>query len=284
MTFALPQPWPANPWPTRFRTVRASPPGSLAPGSTFLTVQSPALGGRGDLGVHVPQALAVPEGVPIVVLLHGVYGSFWNWFLAGRANRTLDRLVEAGSVAPMVLVTPTDGMRGEGTAYLRHPDRDYEQWIIDEVVDVVREFVDAATETSPLFLGGNSMGGFGAARLGLRHAERVAGVAMHSAITHLDQLAHFTTGDIAADAGLDPAERDLLTAVDRCPSVPPPIYLDCGAADPLALANLAFQAELTGREIDFEAHTFDGGHDWDAWSSRIEHSLVFFGRIAGDSP
>jgi enterochelin esterase-like enzyme len=283
LTFALPQPWPSNPWPTRFRTVRASPPDSLDPGSSFLTVQSPALRGRGDLGIHVPQSVAMPENVPIVVLLHGVYGSFWNWFLAGRAHVALDRLVEAGSVAPMVLVTPSDGMSGEGTAYLRHHDRDYEKWIIDDVVDVVREFVDAATETSPLFLGGNSMGGFGAARLGLRHADRVAGIAMHSAITHLDQLAHFTTGDVATEAGLDPAERDLLTAVDRCSSDPPPIYLDCGAADPLAMPNLAFQGELARREVDYEAHTFDGGHDWDAWSNRIEHSLVFFDRIDRES-
>ena len=283
MTFALPQPWPTNPWPTRFRTVRASPPGSLDPGSAFLTVQSPALGGRGDLGVHVPQAVAVPKGVPIVVLLHGVYGSFWNWFLAGRAHRALDRLVDAGSVAPMVLVTPSDGMSGEGTAYLRHPGRDYETWIIDDVVAVVREFVDAATDASPVFLGGNSMGGFGAARIGLRHADRVAGIAMHSAITHLDQLAHFTTGDVATEAGLDPAERDLLTTLDRCPSTSPPIYLDCGDADPLAEANRIFHDELSRRGAVHEAHTFAGAHDWDAWSDRIEHSLVFFDRVARES-
>lgn len=282
MTFALPQPWPTNPWPTRFRTVRVSPPGSLDPGSAFLTVQSPALGGRGDLGIHVPQATAVRESVPIVVLLHGVYGSFWNWFLAGQAHQTLDRLVEAGSVAPMVLVTPSDGMSGEGTAYLPHADRDYETWIIDDVVDLVREFVDAATDASPLFLGGNSMGGFGAARLGLRHTDRVAGIAMHSAITHLDQLAHFTTDDVATKAGLDRAERDLLTTLDRCPSTPPPVYLDCGDADPLAEANDVFDGELTRRGVEHEAHTFAGAHDWDAWSNRIEHSLVFFDRIAGE--
>ncbi len=246
-------------------------------------MQSATIGGRGDLGIHVPQAVALPEGAPIVVLLHGVYGSFWNWFLAGGAHRALDRLVEAGSVAPMVLVTPSDGMSGEGTAYLAHPDRDYERWIIDDVVDVVREFVDAVTEASPVFLGGNSMGGFGAARLGLRHADRVAGIAMHSAITHLDQLAQFTTGDIATEAGLDPVERDLLTAVDRCRSTPPPIYLDCGASDPLAGANEMFHQELTRRGVGHEAHTFAGAHDWEAWSSRIEHSLVFFDRLAGGS-
>jgi putative tributyrin esterase len=242
-------------------------------------VQSPALRGRGDLAIHVPQSAAVAEDVPIVILLHGVYGSFWNWFLAGRANHVLDRLIEEGAVAPMVLVTPSDGMTGEGTAYLRHPDRDYETWIIDDVVDVVNEAVDPATTASPVFLGGNSMGGFGAARLGLRHGDRVAGVAMHSAITHLDQLAHFTTGDVAEEAGLETAERDLLTAITRCPTTPPPFYVDCGAADPLALANLAFQEELAQRQLEFEAHTFDGGHNWDAWSSRIEHSLIFFDRV-----
>jgi len=280
MTFRLPQPWPTNPWPTRFRTVRASPPGQLAPGLRIVTVNSPALGGRGELMVHTTEHLSsLPVDVPLVVLLHGVYGSFWNWMLLGRVHLTLDRLVADGRVRPMVLATPSDGLAGEGTAYLAHPNADYEAWVMNDVIDCVGELVDAVTDASPTFLAGNSMGGFGAARLGLRHPSRTAGIAMHSAITDLDQLAEFTVGDIGDDAGVAPGERDLLAAFDACTATIPPLSIDCGRSDPLVAANRELHAALDERGVAHRYEEFDGDHGWDAWTDRIEHSLLFFDNL-----
>lgn len=244
----------------------------------MVTVDSPALGGRGEFAIHTTAGVELPHDVPIVVLLHGVYGSCWNWSLMGGAHRTLDRLVHEGRVRAMVLAMPSDGLRGEGTAYLRHPDFDAEAWVMDDVVDAVVEMIGPATAASPLCLGGNSMGGFGAARLGLRHRERVAAVAMHSAITHLDQLVQFTVSDIGTEAGLDPPERDLLTTFDAGRGLVPPLYVDCGRSDPLAGANRELHDQLDRRGIAHQYAEFDGGHDWDAWSRRIEHSLAFFDR------
>lgn len=282
MSFQLPRPWPTNPWTTRFRTVRASPPDAFAPGSRVVTVQSPALGGRGDLIVHTPSEAPLPDDVPVVVLLHGVYGSFWNWTLNGGAHLTLDRLVHQGSIGTMVLVTPSDGLAGEGTAYLPHQGADYEAWIVEDVVDCVRELVDAVSDSSPVFLGGNSMGGFGAARLGLRHHSIVSGIAMHSAITHLDQLAQFTVGDVADRAHLDDG-GDLTAAFASCQR-PPPVYLDCGTRDPLSNANRDLHDALIALGVEHRYHEFDGGHDWDAWTARVEHSFAFFDTIANGAP
>ena len=41
----LPQPWPRNPWRTRFRTVRSSDPSYVTSGLRFVTVQSQHAGG-----------------------------------------------------------------------------------------------------------------------------------------------------------------------------------------------------------------------------------------------
>ncbi|MDH3704705.1 MAG: alpha/beta hydrolase-fold protein [Acidimicrobiia bacterium] len=279
----LPEPWPANPWVTRFRTVRSSDPTHLAPGLRFLTIQSPALAGRGDVAVHLTPHVDVPVDVPVVIMLHGVYGSFWNWPLAGGAHLTLDRLVHAGRMQPMVLVTPSDGLRGEGTAYLPHPDADYEAWIMDDVVDAVTEFIAPVTTDSPLLLGGNSMGAFGAARLGTRHSSRVAGIAMHSAITHLDQLAQFTVGDIGTDAGIDGADRDLVRHFAATGDATPPVFIDCGRDDFLAKANDELHRTLEHLGIRHQYEIFDGAHDWDAWSTRIQHSLLFFESVLRQS-
>ncbi|MGI9645807.1 MAG: alpha/beta hydrolase [Ilumatobacteraceae bacterium] len=280
MTFSLPQPWPTNPWPTRFRTVRASPPDALAAGLRFVTVNSPSLGGRGELAVHVPAAAESHSSLPLVVLLHGVYGSFWNWSLLGSAHLVLDRLIAAGEVRPMVLAMPSDGLAGEGTGYLTHPDADYEAWIIDDVVTAVAEMVAGVTEHSGLFLGGNSMGGFGAARLGVRHRDRVSGIVLHSAITDLDQLAEFTVDDIGDQAGIDRTDRNLLAVIDDTGGAIPPLLFDCGRSDPLIVANRELHRALDERGIDHGYEEFDGGHDWDAWSRRIEHGLRFVDEVS----
>lgn len=251
-------------------------------GLRILTVQSPALGGRGDVAVHVPQGRALSPDAPVVLLLHGVYGSFWNWMFSGCAHLALDRLVNAGRVRSMVLVAPSDGMLGEGTAYLPHADADYEAWIMTDVVDCIGEFVDEVTGASPLLLGGNSMGGFGAARLGLRHRSRVAGIALHSAVTHLDQLAQFTLEDIGIRAGLDPHERSIVDMFGSHTDSVPPLYMDCGRSDPLAAANRELHQQLESWGVEHTYAEFDGAHDWDAWSARIEDSLLFFETVLED--
>lgn len=245
----------------------------------MVTVQSPALGGRADVAVHHTQAAPLPANVPVVVMLHGVYGSFWNWMLTGSAHRSLDRLVAAGEIDPMVLIATGDGLRGEGTAYLPHPQFDAERWVIDETVAIAAEMTAEVTDDSPIFLVGNSMGAFGAARLGLAYADRLAGIAMHSAITHLDQLREFTVGDIGADAELDPARRSLADLFANH-AAPPPTYLDCGTDDPLIDANRALHNRLVECSVEHEYHEFAGGHNWDAWSLRINDSLRFFDRLA----
>lgn len=280
----LPEPWPPNPWPTRFRTVRSSEAGHLAPGLRILTLQSPALGGRGELAAFVPPALEAADDVPVVILLHGVFGSFWNWSLTGGAHLTLSRLIAEGRIRPMILVMPSDGMRGEGTGYLPPSTPDgpnFESWVMHDAVDCVREFAAPATAGSPVFLGGNSMGGFGAGRLGCLHSEQVSGIALHSAITNLDQLADFTEGDIAAEAGLTAAKRDLLTYFRSAAGPIPPVYMDCGISDPLIGVNRHLHSTLEGMGVPHRYEEYPGAHDWDSWSRRIEHSLLFFESVLG---
>ncbi len=277
----LPQPWPTNPWPTSFRTVRNSPPEALPAGLQFITVQSPALGGRGDVAIFTPPALA-PDAtdVPLVVLLHGVYGSFWNWAFNGRAHEVLSDLIDDGLVAPMVLAMPSDGLAGEGTAYLDHGTADYERWVIDDVPASVGEATGCVTPRSPLLLAGNSMGGFGALRLAARHAERVTAAAAHSPITDLDELALFTIADVGERAGLPDSERSLATVVGRLGRDMVPTHIDCGRADLLIEPNRRLHTALALSCVPHEFEEYDGAHDWSSWHGRIATGLRFLDRAA----
>jgi len=136
-----------------FRTVELSPSLAEFGGLRFATVHSKLLGGRADVTLWAPST-PKPAALPLVILLHGVYGSHWAWALKGRVHHTARRLIEAGEIPPMALVMPSDGLRGDGTAYVPLASGNYERWIVDEVPLVACEAVPEVTEASPRFISG----------------------------------------------------------------------------------------------------------------------------------
>lgn len=272
----LPQPWPTNPWPTRFRTVRASPPDALPTGLRFVTVQSPALAGRGDLAIFAPPCLTpVDTDVPLIVLLHGVYGSFWNWALNGGAHDVLANLIARAEISPMVLAMPSDGLVGEGTAYLDHGSADFERWVIDDVPACVAEAVPGVTDRSALMIAGNSMGGFGALRLAARHPGRVTAVSAHSPITDLDDLALFTADDLGASWEVPPSERSIAALLARQAGDVARMHIDCGIHDPLIGSNRRLHEALDRAGLSHSYEEYDGAHDWASWRRRIDIGFRF---------
>jgi putative tributyrin esterase len=122
-----------------FRTVELSPPLPELPGLHFITVKSKALKQRADITVFLPKTSTPPEQLPLVILLHGVYGSHWAWCLKGQAHKTLQRMIDQKKIPPMALAMPSDGLWGDGSGYVPHRNQNFEKWIIDEVPLVVRE-------------------------------------------------------------------------------------------------------------------------------------------------
>ncbi|WP_218280880.1 hypothetical protein [Verrucomicrobium spinosum] len=101
-----------------------SDPAFTGPGLRFATVKSNALKRRADVALFTPQGY-MPKSLPLVILLHGVYGSHWAWALKGGAHRVLQRLVSRDEVPPMMLAMPSDGLWGDGSGYLAHQEADY---------------------------------------------------------------------------------------------------------------------------------------------------------------
>jgi enterochelin esterase-like enzyme len=261
--------------------VRSSPLDALPAGLRFVTVQSPNLAGRGDLAIFEPPD--VDPGitdVPLVVLLHGVYGSFWNWALNGRAHEILSELIASGDVGPTVLAMPSDGLAGEGTAYLDHGEVDYERWVLDDVVACVVEASTRVTGASPLSIAGNSMGGFGALRLAAHHPSRVTAAAALSPIVDLDDLAAFTVVDVGTSIGCPEAERSLATVIAAHADEFPPIMFDCGTHDPLLESNRRLHDALERSRVPHHYEEYEGGHDWDSWQRRVGVALRFLDRAA----
>ena len=175
---------------TQFFTTEISDSRFEFDGLRFVTVKSNALKGRADLTIFDPGTVGVTD-VPVVILLHGVYGSHWAWTLKAGVHRTCQRLIDDRKIRPIVLVMPSDGLYADGSAYIPHMTLDYEKWIVEDVLQVVREQVPSVTGKSPFFITGLSMGGFGALRLGSKYPHlfnAFSGLTLHKAL-HMKAIA-----------------------------------------------------------------------------------------------
>jgi len=262
---------------TSFRTVEISDPRFESEGLRQITVKSRALKGRGDLTLFIPDGAVQMRNLPLVILLHGVYGSHWAWTGSGGVHRTLARMVKAREVAPMALAMPSDGLFGDGSGYVRHADgRDFEKWLIEEVPQAARLGAGGAiTEDSTHFMAGLSMGGFGALRLGAKYPSRFRAMAGHSSLTHLDQLNAFMEESVADFGALDTDVSVLDTMLANGNRLPP-FRFDCGTEDPLLEHNRTLHRALNEQGIRHTYEEFPGGHNWSYWGQHIARTLKFF--------
>ena len=259
-----------------FRSLEVSDPALSPPGLRFVTVKSAALGQRADVLLFVPPQVAALRDVPLVLLLHGVYGSHWAWAFKGGAHLTAQRLIDAGAIPPLVLAMPSDGLWGDGSGYVAHGSRDFERWIVDEVPAAARAACSACGESSPLFIAGLSMGGFGALRLAGRHPRRFVAAAGHSSVTEAAQL-DALMAESRAGWSAAPADGSVIAALRGADAPLPALRFDCGRDDPFIAATRRLHAELQAAGIAHEYAEHDGGHGWDYWARHLEDTLRFFG-------
>jgi S-formylglutathione hydrolase FrmB len=263
--------------------IETSDPALSAEGLRFVTVRSTALAQRADLTLWVPAQAAGNEHLPIVTLLHGVYGSHWAWALKGGAHLAAARMIAAGEIPPMVLAMPSDGLWGDGSGYLRHdtpglPPRDYERWIVEEVPAVVTQVCATCSGASPQFIAGLSMGGWGALRLAGKHAGRYRAASAHSTLSRVGQFDQFP-GEPRIGWSDATGDTSVIEALRAARGALPPLRFDCGSEDPLIEANRTLHRELEAEGIAHHYEEFAGGHDWPYWSLHLQDTLRFFGAV-----
>lgn len=267
-----------------YQQVEKSNPAYTPAHTTFLTVHSKALAGRGNISVYHPTP-ANKADLPLVVLLHGVYGNNWVWMNLGGVHHVYDRLKADSKLGDMILVMPSDGNYYAGSAYLpiqedgAQPNRNFESWIIDDVIDTTIDSIDGATQDSNVYLCGLSMGGYGALRLGCKHPRRFQGISAHSSITQLNEMSLFVSEPLGLYQCKNPREADILYWVDKHKEILPPLQFDCGEDDSLLAGNKILHAELKKRSIPHRFSTYPGAHSWDYWHTRVADSLLFFNRL-----
>lgn len=219
----------------------------------------------------------VPGPYATFYLLHGLSDDHTVWQRRTRIESYVGNL-------PLAIVMP-DGFRGAYTNAEAGPAQ--ADYMIQDIVGSCEKHFNLKRTRSARAIGGLSMGGYGALRLGLGFPDMFASVTSHSGALMWGTYPSRKGGERDPSEfdrvfGKRPAgsEHDLVMLAKRCLAAKqlPKIRIDCGTDDFLLAFNRTYIAKLKSLKIPHEYEEFPGAHDWDYWDLHVQEALAFHAR------
>ncbi|VDG22500.1 alpha/beta hydrolase [Lactiplantibacillus mudanjiangensis] len=215
-------------------------------------------------------------------LLHGILGSEVDWLAGSRIQQWSDE-------RNLAVVMPA----GENSFYLDHEWTGdyYSQFIGRELVEFTRRTFPLSHERSDTYIGGLSMGGYGALYNGLTYHETFGAIVALSAGLNVQSGMDKITknprwfGETAAflHSAFGP-DLDQVVKSTANPKVlidqllaekvtMPDIFMAIGDRDELKSVNDDFDQFLTNKGIEHVYHVDSGNHEWDFWNRYLLKAL-----------
>jgi S-formylglutathione hydrolase FrmB len=227
-----------------------------------------------SIDIVFPEGPDVSRPWSVFYLLHGLSDDHTIWMRRTSVERYVAGL-------PLVVVMP-DGGRGWYTNAAQ--GFAYEDDLIKDVIGMVDRTLPVKVERSGRAIGGLSMGGYGAVKLGLKHPDMFASVNSHSGAlgflrpepgqqslgAEFDRI----FGKSPADGPEDPFA--IVRQIDH--GRIPQLLIDCGTEDSLLDQNRAFHRHLDALHVAHLYHEFPGGHDWAYWDKHVQEAVAFHAR------
>jgi len=220
------------------------------------------------------------EPLRALYLLHGYKGSHNDWIDCSPIRELSERY-------NLAVFMPA----GEDRFYLDDEEKG-EKWgeyVGIELVEFSRAMFPLSREREDTWIGGLSMGGYGAIRNGLKYAEQFGRIiALSSAIIpytianiqpgYQDGIEGYdyyrsVFGDLGRLLGSDKDPEALIVRLKETKSAIPRIYMSCGTEDFLLDVNRRFRDFLNQELVDHIYYEGPGGHTWEFWNETIEDAL-----------
>lgn len=231
--------------------------------------------------------MAIP-GMPVrgdkpyktLYLLHGLLGNYEDWV----TGTSILRYAEENDIA---VVMPS----GDNANYIDHPAgmNFYGNFIGKELVELTRKMFPLSHQREDTYIGGLSMGGYGALRNGLKYHDTFgAVVALSSALIVDDapnrkpgemnpllsrEFAEATFGDLSTLLESDRNPKYLVEQMCREGVKFPEIYMACGEDDSLLENNNDFAEFLRSHNVNVTYEVGAGNHEWDFWDRYIKKGI-----------
>lgn len=213
-------------------------------------------------------------------LLHGIFGSSVDWVNGTR----IQRWAEENDLA---VVMPS----GDNAFYTNHPEsgNNYEDFVGVELVNEMRKMFPLSKKRQDTYIGGLSMGGYGALHIGLKYPDTFSHIVSLSGAVILDGIekrdnsspifmnrrdyAEYCFGDLTklkkSEVNPEYQVKLLLKAEKKIPM----IHMACGESDSLLEANNKFVKFLQKNKVDVEYEVGPGNHEWDFWDRYIQKAI-----------
>ncbi len=215
-------------------------------------------------------------------LLHGITDNYMDWICKTRILRWAEE-------HDLAVVMPS----GDNMFYVDQPwsSNMYGEFIGKELVEFTRKSFPLSRKREDTYIGGLSMGGYGALRNGLKYCDTFGGIiALSSALivnktllqktenpkfpgeTEENKMVWFGADLKAAlesDNNPKVTVRKLLEEKKQIPM----IYMACGTEDVLFGVNQDFSEFLQEHGVTHIFETGSGGHEWDFWDDYIKRAL-----------
>lgn len=292
--------------PTPHAIVTVSPPpipeGTIEPGK----LESPVLGDEMHYYVYLPAGYEESQSrYPVLYLLHGRGENMADW---AKVKQDLDRMIAAGEVPPLIAILPDAPWSHRASFYVdsaytgpQSPGRPVETAFVDDLISHVDTTYRTIADRDGRVVAGYSMGGYGALRYVLAHADLFMGgivlspavyVPLPPAESSTREFGAFGVGDRLFDESIWMAKNYTNTVAS---------FLDTGFKSHLFIAvgddeyrhpdpadwlhDLDMEAHLAHntlsrvKGLSVELRVLDGGHGWDVWRPGLVEGLRYLSRF-----
>ena len=222
-----------------------------------------------------------------LVLLHGYSGSCDDWLVGSRVQ-------EISGMYNLAIVMPG----GENSFYLNQKGtgRAYATFVGEELITYLRRTFGIAKCAEDTFVGGLSMGGFGALHTGLLYPENYSKIAALSSALIIHEVMGMKEGSNNGVADYDyykatfgePKELEksennpeyIIKQRKERGEIIQPVYMACGTEDFLLENNRNFHDFLKKAAVEVCYHESPGIHDWKFWNEYLEPAIKWL--LQGD--
>lgn len=215
------------------------------------------------------------------------------YFLPGYANDALNLMSYLGlrrecELKGIAIIIPD----GNNSFYVDHPERmsNYSTYVGKELVEVTRKFLPLSDKREDTYMGGISMGGYGALYNGLKFRGTFSKIAAFSPSADVHDLIcghafmfpdgiftnHFGSKEeyFAGDTNLVKFYGEVVKEEI------PDLFICCGQQDELVIRGVNdLEKVLTERGIQHIYRTGDGNHELDYWERHLDAAFSFLAGI-----
>jgi Predicted esterase len=235
--------------------------------------------------IEIPGVSPAPRPpMKTIYLLHGYSGICSDWLYGARVQELALRLNYA-------VIMPS----GENSFYLDDVEKGelFGEYVGRELVEFTRKLFGLSPRREDTYIGGYSMGGYGALRTGLKYRETFGGIVALSSALIIKSISKLKPGestpiasydyyrrvfgDLGALVGSDKDPEALAKKIKAEGSPEPLLYMACGTEDFLLAENRDLHEGLVRAGFDHNYVEGPGVHDFKFWDDYLERALVWLG-------